>query len=143
MAELLYEHASELLLSMVNSCSLFYWKYLFELFKIFGRQFSLCFIVCKIFICESLNICIRRYIDDYFQANHITISDTIDISDMALLVDFAKIGVGVACVIKNFVTKELNKGRLVEIPLELPIPAREIGFAYRENTKLSKSMICQ
>ena len=82
----------------------------------------------------------RRYIDDYFQANHITISDTIDISDMALLVDFAKIGVGVACVIKNFVTKELNKGRLVEIPLELPIPAREIGFAYRENTKLSKSM---
>ena len=82
----------------------------------------------------------RRYIDDYFQANHITISDTIDISDMGLLIDFAKIGVGVACVIKSFVARDLNKGRLEEIPLELPIPAREVGFAYKENIKLSKSM---
>lgn len=82
----------------------------------------------------------RRYIDDYFQANHITISDSIDISDMGLLCDFAKIGVGVACVIKNFVAKDLEKGRLKELPLELPIPSREIGFAYKENTKLSKSM---
>ena len=82
----------------------------------------------------------RRYIDDYFQANHITISDSIDISDMGLLCDFAKIGVGVACVIKNFVAKDLKKGRLEELPLELPIPSREIGFAYKENTKHSKSM---
>lgn len=82
----------------------------------------------------------RRYIDDYFQKNHITISDTIDISDMGLLIDFAKIGVGVACVIKSFVARDLNKGRLEEIPLELPIPAREVGFAYKENIKLSKSM---
>lgn len=82
----------------------------------------------------------RRYIDDYFQENHITISDTIDISDMALLVDFAKIGVGVACVIKNFVSRDLLKGRLEEIPLKLPIPTREVGFAYKENIKLSKSM---
>jgi len=82
----------------------------------------------------------RRYIDDYFQANHITISDSIDISDMGLLCDFAKIGVGVACVIKNFVAKDLKKGRLEELPLELPIPSREIGFAYKENMKLSKSM---
>lgn len=82
----------------------------------------------------------RRYIDDYFQENHITISDTIDISDMGLLIDFAKIGVGVACVIKSFVARDLNKGRLEEIPLELPIPAREVGFAYKENIKLSKSM---
>ncbi|MBQ2706000.1 MAG: LysR family transcriptional regulator [Agathobacter sp.] len=82
----------------------------------------------------------RRYIDDYFQANHITISDSIDISDMGLLCDFAKIGVGVACVIKNFVAKDLKKGRLEELSLELPIPSREIGFAYKENIKLSKSM---
>ena len=82
----------------------------------------------------------RRYIDDYFQANHITISDSIDISDMGLLCDFAKIGVGVACVIKNFVAKDLKKGRLEELSLELPIPSREIGFTYKENIKLSKSM---
>lgn len=82
----------------------------------------------------------RKYIDEYFQENHINISDTIDISDMGLLIDFAKIGVGVACVIKSFVSKELAKGKLVEIPLELPIPKREVGFAYKENVKTSKAL---
>ncbi|MBQ8519324.1 MAG: LysR family transcriptional regulator [Agathobacter sp.] len=82
----------------------------------------------------------RRYIDDYFQENLIDVSDTIDISDMGLLIDFAKIGVGVACVIKSFVSRELAKGKLEEIPLELPIPKREVGFAYKENVKHSKAL---
>lgn len=82
----------------------------------------------------------RRYIDDYFQENHITISESIDISDMGLLIDFAKIGVGAACVIKNFVQKELSNGKLVEIPLKLPIPKREVGFAYKDSVKPSVSM---
>ncbi len=82
----------------------------------------------------------RRYIDDYFQENLISVSETIDISDMGLLIDFAKIGVGAACVIKNFVAKDLTKEKLVEIPLELPIPKREVGFAYKETVKPSKSL---
>ena len=82
----------------------------------------------------------RRYIDDYFQENLIDVSDTIDISDMGLLIDFAKIGVGVACVIKSFVSRELAKGKLEEIPLEISIPKREVGFAYKENVKLSKAL---
>lgn len=82
----------------------------------------------------------RRYIDDYFQENLINVSDTIDISDMGLLIDFAKIGVGVACVIKSFVSRELAKGKLVEIPLEIAIPKREVGFAYKENVKHSKAL---
>lgn len=82
----------------------------------------------------------RRYIDDYFQENLIDVSDTIDISDMGLLIDFAKIGVGVACVIKSFVSRELAKGKLEEIPLEIAIPKREVGFAYKENVKHSKAL---
>ena len=82
----------------------------------------------------------RRYIDDYFQKNHIDVAESIDISDMSLLIDFAKIGVGVACVIKDFVKKELNKGNLVEIPLNIPILKREVGFAYKETMTPSKSL---
>ena len=82
----------------------------------------------------------RRYIDAYFQANQMAISECIDISDMGLLIDFAKIGVGIACVIKSFVSKELAKGKLVEIPLDLPIPTRQVGFAYKESIKPSKSL---
>ena len=80
----------------------------------------------------------RQYIDDYLQDNQITIAESIDISNMDLLIDFAKIGV--ACVVKNFVTEELKDGSLVEIPLGFPIHKREIGFAYKDNLKPSKSL---
>ncbi len=82
----------------------------------------------------------RRYIDDYLQENHITAADFIDISDMDLLIEFAKIGVGAACVIKSFVSKELSDGSLVEIPLKNPIKKREVGFACREHVKPSRAL---
>lgn len=82
----------------------------------------------------------RQYIDDYLQENQIIIKDSIDISDMDLLIDFARIGVGVACVIKNFVREDLENGTLMEIPLGFPIHKREVGFAYKTTTKHSKSL---
>ena len=82
----------------------------------------------------------RQYIDDYLQDNQIVIKDSIDISNMDLLIDFARIGVGVACVIKSFVSEDLASGALVEIPLGIPIHKREVGFAYRTSTKQSKSL---
>ena len=82
----------------------------------------------------------RQYIDDYLQENQIIIKDSIDISDMDLLIDFARISVGVACVIKNFVREDLENGTLVEIPLGFPIHKREVGFAYKTTTKPSKSL---
>lgn len=82
----------------------------------------------------------RQYIDDYLQENQIIIKDSIDISDMDLLIDFARIGVGVACVIKNFVREDLANGTLMEIPLGFPIHKREVGFAYKTTTKPSKSL---
>lgn len=82
----------------------------------------------------------RQYIDDYLQENQIIIKDSIDISDMDLLIDFARIGVGVACVIKNFVREDLENGTLMEIPLGFPIHKREVGFAYKTTTTPSKSL---
>lgn len=82
----------------------------------------------------------RQYIDDYLQDNQIVIKDSIDISNMDLLIDFARIGVGVACVIKSFVSEDLASGALVEIPLGIPIHKREVGFAYRTSTKQSRSL---
>ena len=82
----------------------------------------------------------RQYIDDYLQENQIVIRDSIDISNMDLLIDFARIGVGVACVVKSFVADDLESGALLEIPLGIPIHKREVGFAYRTNMKPSKSL---
>lgn len=82
----------------------------------------------------------RQYIDSYLLQNQIVAANSIDISDMDLLIDFAKIGVGVACVIRNFVERELQDGSLVEVPLEVPIQKREVGFTYKENIHPSKSL---
>lgn len=82
----------------------------------------------------------RQYIDDYLQDNQIQIRESIDISNMDLLIDFARIGVGVACVIKSFVAEDLASGALLEIPLGIPIHKREVGFAYKMSAKPSKSL---
>ena len=72
----------------------------------------------------------RQYIDDYLSLHHIENNNVLEVSAMDLLIEFAKIGLGVACVIRQFVEQELKEGTLVEIPLEIPIHKREIGFAY-------------
>lgn len=82
----------------------------------------------------------RQHIDDYLQDHQITVAESIDVSNMDLLIEFAKIGVGVACVIKSFVSEELKDGSLVEIPTEFKIDKRTVGFAYKENMTPSKSL---
>ena len=82
----------------------------------------------------------RQYIDNYFQDNHILIQDIIEVSNMDLLIEMVKIGLGVGCVIRDFVKTELQSNTLVEIPLKLPIQKREIRFAYHRDVKISKSL---
>ena len=51
---------------------------------------------------------------------------------MDLLIQFAEIGLGIACVIRDFVKKELEEGTLVEVPVGFSFPPREIGFVCRQ-----------
>lgn len=74
----------------------------------------------------------RHYIDDYLTKNRIQTRDYIEISSMDLLIEFARIGLGVACVIKNFVTDDLKNGALTQISLDIPIHKRRVGFAYKK-----------
>lgn len=81
----------------------------------------------------------RIFIDDYFTQNHIETNQILEVSNMDLLIEFAKIGLGVSCVIKEFVQTELKNGSLVEIPLKVPLVKREVGFTYSTNSYLSDS----
>ena len=74
----------------------------------------------------------RRYVEQYISANNITPENTIEVASMDLLIEFAGIGIGIACVIKNFVEKEIKNGTLVEIPIPFHIPKRNIGFVYHK-----------
>lgn len=72
----------------------------------------------------------RQYVDKYILLRDITSEQQLEVTTMDLLIDFAKIGLGIACVIEDFVERELKEGSLVLFPISEPIPSRQIGFAY-------------
>lgn len=76
----------------------------------------------------------RLYIDNYLRQNHIETGQILEVSNMDLLIDFAKIGIGIGCVIRKFVEKELEDHSLIELPLPTRISKRQIGFAYNKTT---------
>lgn len=83
----------------------------------------------------------RMHINNYYAENNIEPAHILEVNDMAMLIELAKIGIGVSCVIKQFVEDELRSGELIEIHLQKPIPAREIGFLYNENIQPSNENI--
>jgi DNA-binding transcriptional LysR family regulator len=98
------------------------------------------FTTANIMLLNEENIS-RKYIEDYFKANHIEPQHILEVGSMDLLVEFAKVSLGVACVVKEFVQPELEAGTLVQIPLKIPVNKREVGFSYAKNAFLSDSML--
>ena len=77
----------------------------------------------------------RHHVDEYMAENAIFPHQILEVTTMDLLIEFAKIGLGIACVIKELVQKELDSGLLVEIPLQNSISRRTIGFAYHPSNQ--------
>lgn len=75
----------------------------------------------------------RQYINQAFSQNQRKPSNMLEVSTMDLLIDFAKIGLGIACVIREFVEQELDGRTLVEVPLGLTFPPRQVGFVCRKD----------
>lgn len=75
----------------------------------------------------------RIYIDNYMKNHDIHASQIFEINNMDLLIDFAAIGMGVACVVREFVTDYLASGQVTELPMDYEIPPRTIGFVYKES----------
>lgn len=82
----------------------------------------------------------RQYIDEYVHSSQWNPINLIEVTSMDLLIEFAKIGLGSACVIKNFVEEELKSGDLVEIHTGIQIPPREIGFLYKKELQSMDSL---
>lgn len=87
----------------------------------------------------------RRYIDSYIRENELSTGQmltghTLEVSSMDLLIEFAKVGLGISCVITDFVKEELKEGSLKLIPLPLPIKKREIGFTYLRERNANEAL---
>lgn len=73
----------------------------------------------------------RSHIDEYMNTHGITANNLLEVSTMDLLIEFSRIGLGIGCVIKEFVQDDLDSGRLIEIKLDQPIHKRSVGFVYQ------------
>ena len=82
----------------------------------------------------------RKFIEAYFSEHHIEPAQVLEVPSMDLLIEFARIGLGIGCVIKDFVKEDLACKNLVEIPLTPPLAKRTIGFVYRKNTPPTRAM---
>jgi len=82
----------------------------------------------------------RLQATDYFAKHAIRTGQILEVSTMDLLIEFAKVGLGIGCVIKEFVTADLADGTLTELTFLPAFTRRVVGFAYRKTAIQSDSV---
>ena len=65
------------------------------------------------------------------------ISPTETVNLIDLLADFAEIGFGLACVVREFCAGPLASGRVFPVRLTQPLPERYVGACWAKDTPLS------
>ncbi|MED4534687.1 LysR family transcriptional regulator [Metabacillus fastidiosus] len=81
----------------------------------------------------------RKYVEDYILSKGIKIAPEFELGSHDLLLEFAKINLGIACVTKEFSQEYLNRGILYELQLIEDIPMRNIGVCFLKNVPLSRA----
>ena len=79
----------------------------------------------------------RRYVNREFLKTGIRLQPEIELGAHSLLLEFAKIGLGLSCVIREFSRKAMEEGGLFEIRLADPLPSRHVGFCTLAGIPLS------
>ena len=79
----------------------------------------------------------RHFIDEAFQQKKIQLDPQIEIAAHDLLIRFASIHLGVACVVEQFSEKAFQRGYVKKLNIQPPLPKRSIGCAYLKNAPLS------
>ncbi len=105
--------------------------------KILAKPISLQELVKLPLIFLESNSNSRKYVEDHLQSKGIQIAPEFELGSHELLLEFARINLGIACVTKEFSQEFLSKGLLQEVQLHKKIPTRSIGFCYLKTVPLS------
>lgn len=76
----------------------------------------------------------RAFLNSLMEENKISFNPKFNIVSYGLVKDFAKIGMGISYITKEFAQEELNNNLLFEILIKEPIPERSLGIALPKNT---------
>ncbi|WP_274651050.1 LysR family transcriptional regulator [Paenibacillus humicola] len=87
----------------------------------------------------SRNSRVRMAITELFQNYGFTLKPEIEVGSVDLLIEFARKGLGISYVTREFVKKELDEGSLFEISLDVRLPPSHVGIMTMRNMPLSSS----
>ncbi|GGP07835.1 LysR family transcriptional regulator [Oceanobacillus neutriphilus] len=81
----------------------------------------------------------RLTMDQNFYERGFNVEHTLEVSNMDLLIEFSKMGMGIGYVIKNFVQEQLDDGTLIELPIDTPQLYDSFGLAYNQSIPLTEA----
>lgn len=87
----------------------------------------------------SRNSRARMTITEIFQSYGHTIKPEIEVGSVDLLIEFARRGLGISYVTREFVSGELEEGSLFEIQLDVPLPPSQVGIMTMRNMPLTSA----
>lgn len=76
----------------------------------------------------------RTFLNTIMKNNNVSFHPKFDIVSYSLVKDFAKIGLGISYITKEFAKEELESNLLFEIPIKEKIPERGLGIVLPKNT---------
>lgn len=82
----------------------------------------------------------RQFVENYLEEKHVHPQNMIEVTTMDLLIEFARTGLGIACVIEDFVKDDLAQGTLLQVPAAPHLKTRDIGFAWAHEKTGSKTV---
>ncbi|MCL6605101.1 MAG: LysR family transcriptional regulator [Paenibacillus sp.] len=87
----------------------------------------------------SRNSRARMAITDLFQDYGHELKPAFEVGSVDLLIEFARKGLGISYVTREFVSKELEEGSLFEIKLDVNLPPSQVGLMIMRNMPLSSA----
>jgi len=105
--------------------------------KLKGRKVALTELTTYPLLMLEKRSATRRSIDSFFQERDIQIRPEIEIESIDLLVDFAKIGLGIAHVLKESSCNAIENNELYQIQTEEKLPLRNLGIAMVQDVPLA------
>lgn len=82
----------------------------------------------------------RRYVEKFLNSKGVDIYPEFELGSHDLLLEFAKINLGIACVTEEFTKEYINRGILHKVKTIEDIPHRDIGVCYLKSVPLSQAI---
>lgn len=76
----------------------------------------------------------RLFLDDFARSNGVILRPNMELASYTLVIEFAKIGLGIGYATKEYIKDDLKNKTLFEISVSPTIPKRSIGIALKRNS---------